>query len=126
MTQKRPGADSSIKSAIPNPRTAGSIPTEFAEIGKKRVEAMLDGQKGLFDALQEMNRNWFVRAQSEANLTSELASKLTASRSVHDAASAYQQWMGRRMEMFAEDGRRFLANSQKLMKASAHLISDTG
>ena len=97
------------------------MPTEFAGIGKKRVEEFVDAQTELFQKLQEMNRQWFDRAQSEANLASELASKLTAVRSIPEAMAAYQGWASRRFEMMAEDGKHLLADTQKFMEAATHL-----
>jgi hypothetical protein len=69
-----------------------------------------------------MNRQWFDRAQSEANLASELASKLTAARSIPDAMAAYQEWASQRFEMMAEDGKHLLADTQKLMEGATHLL----
>ena len=74
------------KSSSPN-----LLPAEFAEMGKKRVEDFVSAQTELVEKLQEMNRQSFDRAQSEANLASELASKLTAARSIPDAMAAYQE-----------------------------------
>jgi phasin protein len=74
------------KSSSPN-----LLPAEFAEMGKKRVEDFVNVQTEFVEKLQEMNRQWFDRAQSEANLASELASKLTAARSIPDAMAAYQE-----------------------------------
>jgi len=104
------------KSSSPN-----LLPAEFAEMGKKRVEDFVNAQTEFVEKLQEMNRQWFDRAQSEANLASELASKLTAARSIPDAMAAYQEWASRRFEMMAEDGKHLLADTQKFMEAATHL-----
>ena len=98
------------------------MPAEFAEVGKKRVEEFVNAQTELVEKLQEMNRQWFDRAQSEANLASELAAKLTAARSIPDAMAAYQEWASRRFEMMAEDGKHLLADTQKIMEAATHLL----
>ena len=105
------------KSSSPN-----LLPAEFAEMGKKRVDEFVNAQTELVEKLQEMNRQWFDRAQSEANLASELASKLTAARSIPDAMAAYQEWASRRFEMMAEDGKHLLADTQKLTEAATHLL----
>jgi len=105
------------KSSSPN-----LLPAEFAEMGKKRVEDFVNAQTEFVEKLQEMNRQWFDRAQSEANLASELASKLTAARSIPDAMAAYQEWASRRFEMMAEDGKHLLADTQKLTEAATHLL----
>jgi hypothetical protein len=36
-----------------------------------------------------------------------------------------QEWVGRRMEMFADDSRRFLADSQKYMEDSRRFFADS-
>jgi Phasin protein len=132
MAQKGTSVERSVKPAIP-----GVLHVELAEIGKKGFDAIIHMQRELCDALGEMNRDWFARAQAEANLASEFATRLTTARSVPDTAIMCQEWMGRRMEMFAEnsrrfvadsrrfveDSRRFLADSQKFMEASARFLS---
>ena len=117
MAQKESHAERTEKSSLPN-----LMPTEFAELGKKRIEEFVNTQKELVEKLQEMNRQWFDRAQAEANLASELASKLTAARSIPDAMAAYQEWASRRFEMMAEDGKHLLADTQKFMEAATHLL----
>jgi hypothetical protein len=117
MAQKESHAERTEKSSLPN-----LMPTEFAELGKKRIGEFVNTQKELVEKLQEMNRQWFDRAQAEANLASELASKLTAARSIPDAMAAYQEWASRRFEMMAEDGKHLLADTQKFMEAATHLL----
>jgi cell wall assembly regulator SMI1 len=120
MAQKESHAERTDNSSSPN-----LIPTEFAEVGKKRVEEFVNTQTELLEKLQEMNRQWFDRAQSEANLASELASKLTAARSIPDAMAAYQAWTSRRFEMMAEDGKQLLADTQKFMEAATRLLPNS-
>ncbi len=50
-----------------------SLPVEFAGIGKRRIEDCVNAQTELLDKLQETNRQWLERMQSEANLASEFA-----------------------------------------------------
>jgi hypothetical protein len=47
--------------------------SEFAALGKKRMEAFVNAQTELLDEIQEANRHWMDRFQSEANLASEYA-----------------------------------------------------
>jgi hypothetical protein len=61
-------------------------------MGKKRIDEFVKMQAELLDKLQETNRQWLDRAQSEANLASEFASKLAAARSIPDAMTAFQEW----------------------------------
>jgi hypothetical protein len=70
------------------------------------------------------SRQWFDRAQSEANLASEFAFKLTAARSLPEVMAAYQKWTSRRFEMMAEDGKHLLADTQKFMEVGVRLLSN--
>jgi hypothetical protein len=74
------------------------VPSEFAAMGKRRIEDFVNAQTDLLEKLQASNRQWFDRMQSEANLASEFASKLTAARSIPDAMTACQEWANRRFE----------------------------
>jgi hypothetical protein len=100
------------------------FPAGLAEFSQKRVEVMMDLQKGLFDEIQEINRHLLDRTKSETDLTAELVNKLTAARSVPEALTAWQQWASRQMEMAAEDSQWTLSNSFKLMEAGARLFSN--
>jgi len=95
---------------------------EFAETGRKQVEAILDMQKKFFDP-QEMSRDWSARAKAEADLATAFAEKLSAAKSMPEVAAACQDWMSRRMELFTEDSRRLFADCQKFMSASAQMLS---
>ena len=118
MAQKGTSVDKSVKSATP-----GLFHAELAEMGKKSVDTIIHMQRELCDAFGEMNQEWFARAQAEANLASELATRLTTARSVPDTAIMYQEWMGRRMELFAENNRRFVADSQKFIEDSRRFVA---
>jgi hypothetical protein len=120
MAQKGTSVDKSVKSATP-----GLFHTELAEMGKKSVDTIIDMQRELCDALGEMNQSWFARAQAEAHLASEFATRLTTARSVPDTAIMCQEWMGRRMELFAENNRRFVADSQKFIEDSRRFVADS-
>jgi hypothetical protein len=40
--------------------------------------------------------------------------------------TAYQEWMSRRMERFAEDSRLFWTDAQKIMAASTRMMPQAG
>lgn len=101
-------------------------PRGLAELGKKRLEATIEMPTELLDMVHKANRVWLARAQSEVDLASDLASKLTAARSLPDAAMAWQEWASKRMNMFAEDGRRLVAGSQRFMETGAQFFSNGG
>ena len=76
-----------------------------------------------FNALQEMSRDWMVRANAEVELGLKLSKKLTAAHSVPDALAAYQEWLSEEMSARAEDARLLMSNGQKIMDASSRLLS---
>ncbi len=119
MAQKESQSERTEKSSLPN-----LVPAEFAAMGKKRMEEFANAQTELLDKLQEANRQWIGRMQSEANLASEFAAKLTAARSIPEAMTACQEWTSRRFEMMAEDGKHLLADTQKFMETGARLLSN--
>lgn len=119
MAQKEPNGERTEKSSLAN-----LIPTQFAAMGKKQVEEFANVQTELLDKFQEANRQWFDRMQSEANLASEFASKLTAAHSIPEAMIACQEWTNRRFEMMAEDGKHLLADTQKFMKTGTRLLAN--
>jgi hypothetical protein len=89
----------------------------FGELGRKHLEAAAEMQRALLDSVQDLNRTWAARVQSEVTLASELADKLAAARSMADLAGAYQDCVSRQLELAAEDGRRMFADGEKLLKA---------
>jgi hypothetical protein len=117
MTQKEQRM--STKSTLPN-----ANPAELAQMGKKQVDAMIDVQKEFINAIEEVNREWAARVKAEQDLATEFAGKLTAARSIPETAGISQEWMSRRMELFAEDSRRFVADIQKFTMATARVLSN--
>ena len=79
--------------------------------------------EGAFRDIRRMNREWVSRIQSEAKLASDFVTKLIAARSIPDAASALQECATRQFEMFTEDSRRLLADSQKLIETGTRFFT---
>jgi hypothetical protein len=95
-------------------------------MGTKGVTAGLRLQKEMFEVLSDIGREWFVRATSVVELASRLPKKLTAARSVPDALSAYQEWLGEWMNMRGEDNYRFVSDSQRIINAGVRCFADAG
>jgi Phasin protein len=117
MAQREPSAERVQKSV------SSLVPPELSSIGKKRIEDLANVQAELLEKLEESNKQWFERMQSEIHLASELVSKLASVRSIPDATTAYQQWASRRLQMMAEDGKHLFSDAQSLMETSARLLS---
>jgi hypothetical protein len=100
-----------------------SMPAELNAIRKKQIEGLVAMQTELIKRFQEANQSWFERVQSEANLASDLAVKLTEARSIPETTTAFQEWTSRHNEMAAGDAKRILAEGQKFMETGTHLLS---
>jgi hypothetical protein len=81
-------------------------------------------QKELLGTYEEASRAWLARVQSEVDLWSGLAAKLTATRSVPEAVAAYQECVAQRMKMAAEDGQRLADECQKGMNKISRALSN--
>jgi hypothetical protein len=85
------------------------------KLGKERTDAMLATQNELMETYEQASRAWLARVKSEVDLWSELAKKLTATRSLPEAMQSYQECVSKRMQMAAEDVRRLSEECEKVM-----------
>jgi hypothetical protein len=96
---------------------------ELAALGKKRIGEFVRVQTEILDEFQEANKHWLGRIESEANLVSELASKLSAARSMPDAMAVSRDWATQYFTMLAEDGKHLADDTRKFMETGARLFS---
>jgi hypothetical protein len=75
------------------------------------------------NTLQEISRDWMVRATAEVELGLKLSKKLTDAHSVPDAVAAYQEWVNEEMGARAEDARLLMSNGQKFMDTTSRFLS---
>jgi hypothetical protein len=92
---------------------SGSLP--FLPIGKEQAEAMLEMQKKLLNAYEETGRAWLERVKAEVALWSDLAAKLSVSRTMPDGLQACQDTFAQRVQMIVDDGRRLFEDGQKII-----------
>jgi hypothetical protein len=107
----------------PNTADLGKNAAQFLQFGKERSEAMLNMQKELLGAYQEVGQAWVGRVKSELEFWSDLSTKLAASRSVPEGMEAYRSGIAQRMQMVAEDGKRMLEDGQKLIATVTEKLS---
>jgi hypothetical protein len=84
---------------------------------------MLAMQKELLTAYEQISQAWLARVQSEVDLWSDLATRVSSIRSAPEALAAWQECAVQRMKMAADDGRRLLEDSQKIMTTVTRAIS---
>jgi hypothetical protein len=97
--------------------------SELAALGKKRIGEFVRVQTELLDEIQEANRHWLDRFESEANLASEFASKLSEARSMPDAMAVSRDWATQYFAMLAEDGKHLADDTRKFIETGARLYS---
>jgi hypothetical protein len=64
------------------------------------------------------------RFESEANLASEYASKLSTTRTIPDAVAVSRDWATRYFQMLAEDGQHLADDTRKFMETGARFFSN--
>jgi hypothetical protein len=105
-----------------------SIPTDSSNhmftMGKEQTDAMVSVQKELLDAYEQASRVWLARVQSEVDLWSNLANKLSATRSAPEALEAYREVVAQRMQMAADDGRRLFEECQNVTQKVTRSLSN--
>jgi hypothetical protein len=75
------------------------IPSAFMTMGRKQIHVCVKAHSELVDKFQEVNRSWLVHLQSEADLSTEFASKMAVARSIPDVAALLLEWNKRHMEI---------------------------
>lgn len=103
---------------------AGVGPAQFLQLGKERTEAMFKMQKELLDEYEKASQAWVARVKSEVELWSELATKVTASRSIPEGLEAYRDCVSQRMQMAADDGRRLFEDGQKIIASVTKAVAN--
>jgi hypothetical protein len=95
----------------------------FADFGARQTEAYLETQSALTQQIEEANALWFKRLQTEGALASELLTNLAASRSVPEAATAWQHWITRHMELMMDDAKRASAGVTDLLNTERWAVT---
>lgn len=109
------------------PSTKWTVPafnsTDFTRLGKnEQADAFADMQKELARLIEQVNADWLVRLETERDLASELASRMSGVKPPA-AAKACQDWMSRRLEMMSKDNQRFFADRQKFVSSMTRFLS---
>jgi sugar-specific transcriptional regulator TrmB len=105
-------------------KASKTVEKQIAQTEKKIGDATLQAQNEFLKTLEEMNREVMSRMAAEVERGVKLSTKLSAARSLPDAAAAYQEWMSEEMNARSEDARRFMDNSQKFMNTSTKFLSN--
>jgi len=96
----------------------------FMNWGHEQTEAAMGLQKALLESCDQASRAWLARVQSEVSLWSELANKLSSTKSIPEAFDAYTRSVSQRMQMAADDGRRMVDECQQLTQKIARSMGN--
>ena len=92
--------------------------------GQHQTEAALNLQKAILESCEQASRTWIDRMQSEISLWSDLASKLSSTKSVPEAFETYTKCMSQRMQMAADDGRKLVEEAQQITQKFAQSLGN--
>jgi hypothetical protein len=96
----------------------------FLNWGQERTGAALALQKELLASYEQVNRAWLARVQSESGLWSDLATRLTATKTVPEALEAYWKCVSEQMKMAADDGRLLADEAQQITQKITKALSN--
>jgi len=100
-------------------KTGADMPPFLFNWGQERGEAVLNLQKAILQSYEQSSRAWLERLQSEVSLWSDLASKLSNTKSVPEAIETCTKCASKRMQMAADDGRRLVEDAQQITQRIA-------
>ena len=102
---------------------AGTPP--FLNWGQTDAAAAL--QKAFLESCDQASRTWLTRMQSEVSLWSDLANKLSGTKSMPEAFEAYSQCVSQRMQMcrrWTQVGRRMSAADTKSCQVAWQRVAE--
>ena len=113
MTQESPGFA---------PVFTNFIPPQMAELSRKHLETLAAVQKEFLAALNKANRSWVAYLNEEAALTSNFTNKMIETRSIPNAAAAYQEWVAQQLELVSKQARDAVDEIQGFTKACSNIL----
>lgn len=107
------------------PTTTRMDPSPFPlNWAQEQTGSILNLQKAILESYEEASQAWMARLQSEVSLWSDLANKLSGTRSVPEMLDAYTKCISQRMKMAADDGNRLVDEAQQITQKVAQSINN--
>jgi hypothetical protein len=114
-----------VESTNPLSATAFNF-DEFNKLGMQQADALKAMQNEFSALFEETKRAYADRIETEQKLTAELISNLSQAKTISDGAKLYQDWVAKHLQLWTEDGRRMMSDSQKFFAAASRLMSGQG
>jgi hypothetical protein len=77
-----------------------------------------ENQETALEGLKEFADGWFARRHDSTQAALEAAKRIGDAATPSDVFREYQNWLGRAMELVAEDGKAY---QQQMLRAAAHV-----
>ena len=77
-----------------------------------------ENQETALEGLKEFADGWFARRHDSTQAALEAAKRIGDAATPPDVFREYQNWLGRAMELVAEDGKAY---QQQMLRAAAHV-----
>jgi hypothetical protein len=107
-----------------NAAATEAFTSQMGDMGTRSLNAGLRMQTEMLDTIQSISRDWMTRTTSEAELALNLPNRLAGVRSIPEAISTYQEWLGDWLNKCSEDGRRLVADSQKIVATGVRCFAN--
>jgi hypothetical protein len=129
---KTPKTEAAWKAAATEAATWEAAATEgkaaaedSVEIGQKQMEAIIEAQKEITACCEQTMRGLADRIKLEFDLASDFTKKLRGAKSVPESVHIYQEWLGHRMKLSADEGQELMGDFQRFLTASARAMSSS-
>jgi hypothetical protein len=94
----------------------------LADLGARQVQGFIEAQSALAKRIQDSSASWTQRLESETALASDLAAKLSRSRSPTDIAAAWQDWARRRTDLIGADVTHIAKDIQSFLAEGTQML----
>jgi len=97
--------------------------SDFAQAAARQMEGIFEAQSAMTQRVQEATASLFKRSEALGAMSSELAGRLLAARTLTDATTAWQEWTVTQMRLATNDAKRMLSEAQLLYAEGANAIN---
>jgi hypothetical protein len=108
------------------PASAGAPSTPPFFFNWDRGDAALNLQKAILESYEHASHVWLERLQSEIALWSDMANKLSATKTLPQALETCSKCVSQRMQMAADDGRKIFDEAQNVTQKIARSLGNGG
>ena len=89
----------------------------FPFLDQNQRDAVVKLQNEFIDEVEIIGRAWFGRVRSEIEICTDLATKLSKSRTLPEGLAAYRGWVSQHVQISFENGQLLFDETQKMIAA---------